>query len=261
MSIYSQINLPKLLEQLRLHGIAVGAIELRHLQSVLQSSPSLSRGELSDLLCTVLANSAEQRNTVQRVFQQYVPYDHELPDTSKVSGNKTNKPEKTTKKTSTTSSTTKTSLLSQFKQWFNLWLIGAISLLSIVVALAFLAKTEESTSKQKPTPTLKQDKTKIPTQTAATSTNTIKKTTWTYTITHSETVSIQQRIFVPLSLLLSSGLALLWLAYQAWRRTRKPFTQGITISTKGTLHTPEINTTSDFYLLDARQRYKMICCA
>ena len=259
MSIYSQINLPKLLEQLRLRGIAVGAIELRHLQSVLQSSPSLSRGELSDLLCTVLANSAEQRNTVQRVFQQYVPYDHELPDASKASGKKTNKPAKTTKKTSTTSissSTTKTSLLSRFKQWFNLWLIGAISLLAIVVALAFLAKTEESTSKQKPTPTLKQDKTKTPTQTT-TSTNTIKKTTWTYTITHSETVSIQQRIFAPLSLLLSSGLALLWLAYQAWRRTRKPLTQGITISTKGTLHTPEINTTSDFYLLDARQRYKM----
>ena len=268
MSVYQQIKLEQLLDKLRLNGIKVGTIELRHLQRIFKTSPQLSRAELSDLLCTVLAHNRQQQQTIQRIFQYSIPFDDALPAQT----NKTNKALFSLKKQTETTEEAKESLLAKKslqaeknpqakKKRLNIRTIGLTLLIGISLLLLILAgKTPTPSEEIKPeiiNPV-------IPAKVNNTNTNpnTTEKTkqiiSWTAEITSIQNITIWQRLLSPLLLMLGGGLGLIWLLHHAKNRTAERIPDSILITKSGKFHQPKLQANQNtFYLLSPKQRHTM----
>lgn len=145
------LNLDTLLEHIRLHGIPVGTLELQRLQAVFAAAPALPHPELRELFCTLLAKDDNQRRTIQRLFEQLIPFEADEAGESP-----------TAWQTSTKTSLAGTSLaddpidnqpVKKRRKPLNVWYIG-LAILSLVLLPLLLLTLHESKEAQEDNPSL-----------------------------------------------------------------------------------------------------------
>jgi len=265
------IDLDLLLDEIRLRGISVGVMELQRLQTLFKHAPQLSRIELSDLLCTVLAKNDNQQQTIERVFQRWVPFDSELApelapekNLEKTQTRHTNKHNNKTSnkdrnKNSSASQKTKT------KKPLNIVLIGLLGLISIalfVLLITFLntekqaANHSDSGAKTyKPDSTHYKHEDNDPIKNDLNLQQTI--TIWTPQLTISS-VNLWNRVLPPLALLLGAGLGFIWLLQQALKRTRKREPDNIYMHDQRIRsYLPNLQHRLPYHLLNPQERREM----
>ena len=258
MTINTQINLEQLFDQLRLNGITIGAIEIRHLQRIFKTSPHLSRAELSDLLCTVLALDNNQQNTIQRIFQSSIPFDNDSLESHSDEKSTTphdpthNHPPQPHQKNKQNKTIKKNPL--------NIGIIGLLLLTGISLLLAIFTWQQEP-PKVDPSlpPDIVQGKVPPPEKTQDTDNSpqfTIKVIRWTGKISHIEYLHSWQRLLSPLLLMLGGSLGLILLLHRAKKYTRRsPDT--IVIIQKREYYPAKQKSHQNYYLLSSKQRHAM----
>lgn len=267
---FSHISLENLLEQFRLRGIAISTLELQRLQAVFASQPDLSRTQLRDLLCSLLAKDAQQRRTITHVFEQLIPYttDHTVTKRPISSRQLTLNPSSANPSSAEEESLDEAEEQDQepTQKRLTAWHIGlgivVLLLITGLIALKlFDAEQQEKIGKiTLPPPP------KIAPQTATEVTkkehqHTLKLaeyvTLWTPEIVAVEAYPVWQRSLPAILLLIGSGLGFVWLLQQALQRTRTRKPMPLRIRKQGKLWLPSLQKQPDYHLLSSEQRREM----
>ncbi|MCH9697038.1 MAG: hypothetical protein K0U68_02955, partial [Gammaproteobacteria bacterium] len=255
------IDLDRFLTHIRLSGIAVGITELQRLQSVFSRTPVLSRPQLCELFCVLLANSEEQRRTIRRIYEQLIPFDafvktnnqqnqvsvqqqaDDLPVDQKNEG--INDSENDQKKP---------------RKPLNVFRTGMISLLTIgllflIVILIQPIPTAPNNKPEIPKPTKENPKT---TDQVIKHTPKLQKTIklWKPEITITNH-PLSHYLLAPLLLLFGSGLGFFWLLHQAKLRSRIRQPKPPVMSAKCQFYLPPIQDSQDYFLLNGDERREM----
>lgn len=252
-----EIDLEHFLMQVRLLGIAVGLPEIRHLQGIFLRSPALSRTELSELFCALLAKDETQRYRLRWLFEQLLPYEAPVvvTQTSDKPQPATTPDEKQEESTDSPNSTP-----NKVREPNNILKTGSLFILIISLGLiiySFLSHPIEPTtfnnhpvSENKPITEITE-----PTPPKAIHAPKLQKT---ITFPQAE-ITVTQHSFwhylgSPFILFLASGLGFLGLLQRAIQRTRIKQQTKLEISGKCRFYLPAIQDSQDFFLLNGHAR-------
>ncbi|MEE9352619.1 MAG: hypothetical protein V3U78_10190, partial [Thiotrichaceae bacterium] len=261
-----------LLEHIHNQGVPVGALELQRLKNTFATAPELSRIELQNLLCVLLAKDDKQRRVIQQVFNLHVPFDEEDAPQNDSTTNKNAKPTKTPLIT-LQATTEEKKQLQQKKQEksqqkekkpLNVLYLGLGLLLLIVVGVFTLHDKEKDRRDEigevhiPPLPRLvTQKKADITAQQQQDLKLEQYITLWIPHIDAVEPVPLFSRLLPALLLLIGSGLGFFWLLQETLKRTRVRPSKPVDIQQEGRSWQPPIRKQSDYHLLSSNQRREM----
>ena len=263
---FAQISLDHFLEQLRLRGIAISLLELQRLQAVFATEPDLSRSELRDLLCSLLAKDAAQRRTISYLFEQFIPYstdDNTATEHSTARHRQSiylpSAEDGQTDENEAENTNTKP-IVKRFTRWHLALATMVVLLITGLVALKMFNDKQQQDLEGKPLP---------PTLIPPTGAGKDKKphqrtlklapyiTLWTPKILAVEAYPVWRRSLPAILLLIGSGLGFVWLLQQALQRTRKREPTLLRISKRGRLWLPLSQKQPAYHLLSSEQRREM----
>ena len=260
---YQNIDLDTLLEHIRRRGITVGTVELQHLHHVFSRSPVLVHNELRDLLGALLAKDDNQRQTINRLFDQLIPVDRDPQAEAAPTGKTRPRPHKAVISDEEEAETDEQETV---KEPLNIWKLGVRALMIAALLLGGLATLMTLDNNppvtidapaipgEKPTDT-KEAEPDIPEAGDFKLVKTIDL--WTPEITVSD-IETWPRLLPPLLLFLGAGLGFIWLLQHALKKTRlkipkaPKFPRG-----KGRFHIPALAKQADYHLLTGDDRREM----
>ena len=265
---HAQIDLDKLLEHLRLRGVVVGTVELQHLQRVFARSPQLSHAGLQDLLCSILAKDATQRQTIIRLYNQLVPFEADEQAEEPVTAVASKRRHVRSAKDQLAEEEAEDSEQEQPKEPFNIWKRGMPALLLATLLMLGVAglmslpddevaeQVTTSEYKEKVQPVLPESE-EEPKEKPG-DLKLVKYIDLWYPTIEVEQISPWSRLLPPLLLFLGAGLGFVWLLQQALQKTRirSPVPPKLS-KARGRFYVPVSAKQADYNLLSGDERREM----